>query len=107
MSDYSYTTIVVEPGQSPRIGVSVHGGESVTVLACTDGDVAQVSVMQGGVHLTFTPSDKTAVTTEDVMSAQELAKAFAAYAVKVERLHERHASSSGDSSASDGSGRAA
>ncbi|WP_026412717.1 hypothetical protein [Actinomadura oligospora] len=94
MGDYSYTTIVVEPGRSPQIGVSLHGGESVTVLASTKGDAAQVSVMQGDVHVTFTPGNKTAVTPEDVKSARELAEAFAAYAAKVERLQEQHTASS-------------
>ncbi|MFC5186685.1 hypothetical protein [Actinomadura harenae] len=105
MGEYTYTTIAIEPGQSPRISVSLLGNDSLRVLTCTSAEnAAQVSVTQGEVHVSITPIDNSAVTAADVRSARELAGAFAAYAVRVEQLHQQHTvSSSGDSSGSDGS----
>ncbi|MCP2337194.1 hypothetical protein [Actinomadura rupiterrae] len=103
MGEYSYTTIAIEPGESPRIGVVLRGGESVSVLACLQGDAAQVAVTQEGVSVAFTPADWELVTAADVHTARELAEAFAAYAAKLEQLHAEHTADSGsdDSSGAD------
>ncbi|MGW4637060.1 hypothetical protein ACWEN6_00960 [Sphaerisporangium sp. NPDC004334] len=40
MSGYSYTTISMHPGQSPRVGVSIHPDEHARVTYYPAGDSA-------------------------------------------------------------------
>ncbi|MEV4251653.1 hypothetical protein AB0J52_00645 [Spirillospora sp. NPDC049652] len=103
MGESSYTTITMKPGKAPDIGITLYGGETLTVLDCTSR-AAQVSLSMESAHVTICPPSQEAVTDADVATARELAEAFTAYAAKVEQLHAQHTA---DRSGADGSERAA
>ncbi|GGL11605.1 hypothetical protein Sme01_41910 [Sphaerisporangium melleum] len=50
MSGYSYTTVSMHPGQSPRVGVSIHPDEHARVAYYPAGDSVRafLSVDYGG-----------------------------------------------------------
>ncbi|MGI5324834.1 hypothetical protein [Actinomadura nitritigenes] len=87
MGAYSYTTVVVEPDGSTRIGVSLQPDESVSVLCSTGRPRAQISVTHAAADVVITPTDPESPTAGDVQVARQLAESFAVYAAEVERLH--------------------
>ncbi|NVI86844.1 hypothetical protein [Actinomadura sp. BRA 177] len=87
MGAYSYTTVRVEPDGSAAVHVSLHPDASVSVLAGTGYDRAQISVSHARADVTFCPTNPTAPTSSDVRIARQLAESFATYAAEVERLH--------------------
>lgn len=99
MGAYSYTTVVVEPDGSTRIGVSLQPDESVSVLCRTGGTRAQISMMHAGADVTITPTDPESPTGGDVEIARWLAAAFERYADEVERLYALKASCERDAAA--------
>ncbi|CNF22348.1 Uncharacterised protein [Mycobacterium tuberculosis] len=87
MDAYSYTTVQVEPDGSARVHVSLYPDESVSVVAVTGRERAQISVRHANASVSIVPTNAAAPTSGDVQIARQLATAFATYAAEVERLH--------------------
>ncbi|MEV5413610.1 hypothetical protein AB0K60_32875 [Thermopolyspora sp. NPDC052614] len=89
MSGYSYTTISIDPGQQPKIGVSIHPDEHAEVTyysARNDGSRDFIRLAHAGANVHICIPDQTQVTGTHVAFARELFHAAAAFLADCERL---------------------
>ena len=109
MKGYSYTTIAMVPGETPRVGVSIYPDENVSVAyypaPTTSAPFIAIDFADSRVHLGVT-SDTT-VTDVHVQFARDLFNAAAAFLANCERLRDQNTANGADSSDKATPGKAA
>jgi hypothetical protein len=88
MSGYSYTTISIDPGQQPQIGVSIYPDEHAEVTyypAREKGSRAFIGITQADVNVRISLPDHTRVTGTQLAFARALFHAAAALLAHCER----------------------
>ncbi|RCG29089.1 hypothetical protein DQ384_22390 [Sphaerisporangium album] len=92
MSGYSYTTISMRPGQSPRVGVSIHPDEHVSVhyYPAEDDPHAFIGIDYGDAQVNIGTTKDTTVTDTHVKFARNLFEAAARFLADCERLRDQH-----------------
>jgi hypothetical protein len=85
---YTYTSIVVRPGEPTDIGVSFYLDDHAWVTVAGAGtDRPHLHIAQGEVSVSIGPRTET-VTADDVVIARRLADQAAEYAAEMQRLSE-------------------
>ncbi|WP_214415593.1 hypothetical protein [Sphaerisporangium fuscum] len=107
MSGYSYTTITMVPGESPRVGMHLYPDETATVryFPPRDTPAAFIGIDFADSQVNIGLTRDTSVTDAQVKFARELFNAAAAFLADCERLRDEHAA--GDSSEQVEPGKAA
>ncbi|WP_214411389.1 hypothetical protein [Sphaerisporangium fuscum] len=90
MSGYSYTTIRMEPGESPRVGVSIYPDETAMVryFPSRDTPAAFIGIDFADSQISIGLTRDTTVTDVQVKFARELVDAAAAFLAGCERLRD-------------------
>jgi hypothetical protein len=93
MSGYSYTTISMEPGRDPRIGVFLYPDQHarVTYFPATDTPAARLLIDHDKAHLSIGTISSAPVTDAQVRFARDLFDAAARFLADCERLRDDHA----------------
>ncbi|GII89484.1 hypothetical protein Ssi03_74740 [Sphaerisporangium siamense] len=93
MSGYSYTTISMHPGQSPRVGVSIYPDQHASVHYYPAGNDphAFIGIDHCDAHVTIGTTQDTVITDAHVTFARSLFEAAARFLADCERLRDQHA----------------